>query len=71
MSDECIDIREPRRKDVKGVLEEAAAEDFDAVVVYGVKGQTATIINSGHLDGHSVIGSLERIKHHLITAGAV
>ena len=69
MSGRCFDIREPLRRDVKGVLDEARSEDFDAIVVYGVKDGMATTINSGHFNSQSVIGSLEMIKHHLAEAG--
>lgn len=58
MSGRCFDIREPLRRDVTSVLDEARSEDFDAIVVYGVKDGMATIN-----------GSLEMIKHHLAEAG--
>jgi malate synthase len=69
VSGEYLDIREPKRNDINGILDETRAEDFDAVIVFGIKGEHVTILNSGRLDRLKTIGAFEMIRHHLVTAG--
>lgn len=50
------------KKEVKGKLEEAIAEDFDSVILFGIKDGVYRVMGTGNMDRVRVIGFLEAAK---------
>lgn len=51
--------------DVRGVLEDALAKEFNSVIVFGFKDSTVSVMKSGIIDKIKVIGALEVAKQNL------
>ena len=57
-----VELYKEEQSRVKGVLEKALAEDFDSVILFGIKDGHYRVMGSGNDDRLKVIGFLEAAK---------